>query len=55
MGLAVEYRSAAILRLEPAMIVAGRRVFVTLIPGVSDPSAPEGGMLYNRRGGALRK
>lgn len=35
--------------LQPAVRVAGEAVRVTLRPGIPDPTAPGGGMLYNRQ------
>lgn len=50
-SLAVEYLSARSAELKrPPAIVAGREIVVHLVDGVSDPSAPPGGMLYNLRG-----
>ena len=46
--LLIEYREAQIdTLLRPAAQVAGAQIVVELRPGVSDPSAPGGGMLYN--------
>lgn len=46
--LAVEYLDAKDEGLEqPVASVSGRKVTVLLRPGVTDPSAPPGGMLYN--------
>jgi hypothetical protein len=49
--LAVEYHEArSDTLLHRAVTLAQRTVQVVLRPGVSDPSAPSGGMLYNLRG-----
>jgi hypothetical protein len=47
-SLAVEYldaKNADLLQAHPE--VSGQLISVELQPGVSDPSAPSGGMLYN--------
>lgn len=49
--LAVEYQQAQFdTLLHPAVTVAQRTVQIVLRPGVTDPSAPHGGMLYNLQG-----
>jgi hypothetical protein len=49
--LAIEYRDAHRAGLNDSVVtVAGQRVRVALRPGVSDPTAPSGGMLWNRQG-----
>ncbi|HLL81738.1 MAG TPA: hypothetical protein VK420_03765 [Longimicrobium sp.] len=51
--LAIEYQEArADTLLHPAVTLAGRVIRVVLRPGVPDPGAPPGGMLYNLRGRA---
>ena len=46
----VEYLQAEQARLvTPVAVVAGRRISVSLISGILDPTAPGGGMLYNRQ------
>jgi hypothetical protein len=48
--LSVEYLRAEDTRLlKQTVAVAGRDITVSLLSGVSDPSAPSGGMLYNRK------
>lgn len=48
--LSVEYLRAEDARLlKQTVVVAGRDVSVSLRSGISDPSAPAGGMLYNRK------
>jgi hypothetical protein len=48
--LSVEYLRAEDARLlKPTVAVADRDITVSLLSGVSDPSAPAGGMLYNRK------
>jgi hypothetical protein len=49
--LAVEYLDAQHVNwLNGSVIVGGREVNIVLKPGVTDPSAPPGGMLYNLQG-----
>jgi hypothetical protein len=48
-SLAIEYLSAHSATL-PSASVAPREIAVQLVDGVSDPTAPPGGMLYNRQG-----
>ncbi len=49
--LAVEYHEARDdTLLRPAVMVPGSTVHVVLRPGVADPGAPSGGMLYNLQG-----
>src|SRR5438094_1125939 len=48
--LAVEYLSARTAALRDSLVTIGQHaVRITLRPGVADPRAPGGGMLYNLR------
>jgi len=48
--LLIEYQKADSSEVDqPSVVVAGRTVRVVLRPGVTDPNAPPGGMLYNKR------
>ena len=50
-ALALEYRDAHRAAVNDSLVtVAGQPVRVALRPGVSDPTAPSGGMLWNRKG-----
>lgn len=50
-ALALEYRDARRAGINDSLVtVAGQPVRVVLQPGVSDPAAPGGGMLWNRKG-----
>lgn len=50
-NLSVEYLKAAKADLQKQTVdVAGDRIKIGLHPGVLDPQAPAGGMLYNLRG-----
>jgi hypothetical protein len=47
----IEYESSRGAKVkQPTVFVAGREVTVELYGGVTDPSAPSGGMLYNLQG-----
>jgi len=49
--LAVEYLDAQHVNwLNGSLILDGRKINIVLKPGVTDPSAPPGGMLYNLQG-----
>lgn len=49
--LAVEYLDAQDVHwLNGSVILGGREIKIVLKPGVNDPSAPSGGMLYNLQG-----
>jgi hypothetical protein len=49
--LVIEFEQASSSKLElPLVAVSGLTVRVTLRPGVTDSSAPPGGMLFNLRG-----
>jgi hypothetical protein len=46
--LSVEYQHARAETLDkPSLEIGGREVHIALRPGVSDPTAPVGGMLFN--------
>jgi hypothetical protein len=50
--LLVEFEQARSSKLDQSVVtVAGQAVRVELRPGITDVSAPPGGMLYNLRGG----
>ena len=49
--LVVEYQTARQVALRDSAVTLGpRTVHVVLRPGVADPQAPGGGMLYNLQG-----
>ena len=49
-ALAIEFREAEQSKVsQPLSRVGKRQVSVSLSPGVTDPTAPPGGMLYNRQ------
>jgi hypothetical protein len=49
--LSIEYLSAESATLNhPSTSVQGRRITAQLVSGISDPTAPPGGMLYNLQG-----
>lgn len=50
-ALSVQYVRARHENLSlPSVSIAGQDVATTLLSGIEDPTAPPGGMLYNRRG-----
>jgi hypothetical protein len=52
-ALSVEYLSARREKVvRPTASIAGHEVATTLRPGIDDPGAPPGGMLYNLQGRA---